>query len=268
MSDAVYEPVKAELLDTFGDDLMVVNCARVSLRKRSDYVSRAEAIQLATADVLSADPRWIGYLDYCQRLGDLGQEACLSFNDWKLVRYLAAAEPRHWTPFAHPAAQFRVTVPFWLAGQLKRHQVGFALNEVSRRYVSDDPTFHETPVWRGAPTGGVKQGSSGRLEGEVVGHCDLIYDGAIEQALKAYRGLLECGVAPEQARAVLPVAAMTSWVWTGSLEAWARLCRQRLDSHAQGENRVFAALVSAALLEKFPASWPALVPMALMEAPF
>lgn len=176
--------------------------------------------------------------------------------DAKLIAYLAAHE--HWTPFAHPQATFRITAPIFVANQLKRHQIGFALNEVSRRYVDSEPTF-EALVWRARPASNIKQGSGGELPAVDQAVLAEIQKLAEERAVKSYRILLDKGVAPEQARAVLPQSMHTSWYWTGSLYAWARLCRQRLDSHAQGETRQVAELIAEEMGTFFPVSWKALM---------
>ena len=177
--------------------------------------------------------------------------------DEKLIHYLADHD--HWTPFAHPQAQFRITAPIYIANQLKRHQIGFALNEVSRRYVDDPPQFTTVADWRGRPTDGAKQGSSGPLSDNDFAEACAAENRVISFALQTYSELIDNGASPEQARAVLPQSMNTSWYWTGSLYAWARLCKQRLDSHAQSETREYAELISKELREIFPESWNALV---------
>ena len=176
--------------------------------------------------------------------------------DEKLVRYLAKHE--HWTPFAHCQAQFRIEAPIFVANQLKRHQIGFALNEVSRRYVDSEPTF-EVLAWRNRPAKNIKQGSGEAFHPEKQALFREAQEYVEKVAQERYRWLLIQGVAPEQARAVLPQSMHTSWYWTGSLYAWARLCRQRLDSHAQGETRQVARSISSDLIDLFPCSWRALM---------
>lgn len=210
----------AEYLGHFGDDLMVVNCARVSFAKWTTE---------------------------------------LRVQDAKLIRYLA--EHKHISPFFHPVAQFRITVPFFVAAQLKRHQVGFAINEVSRRYVDSAPTFYEPSEWRSRPDGSIKQGSGAALDPANQRIASAMYSRIVDVASTTYSSLLRIGVAPEQARAVLPLAADTSWIWTGSLYAWARMCSERLAPSAQGETRVIAQQVSDTMAGLFPVSWPALVNM-------
>ena len=211
--------MQAELTAHMGDDTMVVNAARVSFDKHHDTFVQGE--------------------------------------DNKLINYLAKHD--HWTPFAHPVAQFRITVPIYVANQLKRHEVGYVLNEVSRRYVDTDPTFEEIKVWRGRPTSSAKQGSSGELEESDQVRVRRLAKAAEAFCASTYREILKFGAAPEQARSILPQSMHTSWYWTGSLYAWARLCRQRLDPHAQAETREIAETISKAMEDLFPVSWAALL---------
>ena len=190
--------VKVELIDHMGTDLTVVNAARVSFDKESDWVYQ--------------------HPDEC--LGELLHDA-----DSRLIAYLA--KHNHWSPFAHTSIQLRVKAPIFVARQLAKHQVGGVWNEVSRRYVDSEPEFFFPEVWRGRPTDGAKQGSSG-----VVPEVTMIADSTgdmsefwtsdetthhIESSLELYENLLKAGVAPEQARMILPQNMMTEWYWTGSL---------------------------------------------------
>lgn len=171
-----------------------------------------------------------------------------------LIRHLA--EHDHWTPFGHPHASFHIEAPIFVARQLVKHQVGLVWNEVSRRYVDDTPRFWAPEEWRERAEN-VKQGSGGPLASQL--NSDVTYQRAIRAALFAYNELLHEGVCPEQARAVLPLATYTEWHWTGSLAAWARVCRLRLDPHAQAETAVIARQISDALAPLFPVSWPVLM---------
>ena len=177
--------------------------------------------------------------------------------DTKLISYLA--KHGHWSPFAHPQATFRIKAPIFVARQLITHKVGLAWNEVSRRYVDSEPEFYTPRVWRGrAPN--KKQGSS---DTEVTdnGRVESIVLHLLAEALWTYNQMLEKGVAPELARVVLPVTAMTEWFWTGSLYAFARVCNLRLDEHAQVDSREVARMISDSMKILFPASWPVLVPL-------
>jgi thymidylate synthase (FAD) len=128
-------------------------------------------------------------------------------------------------------------------------------NEISRRYVQDEPTIY-IPRWRGAPTGGAKQGSEDFLTGSTL--LDEVYRNLADDAMEAYKTLLAEGVAPEQARFVLPQGTYTEWFWTGSLAAYGRFYKQRIDSHAQWEIRQYAAAVGSIIQPLFPESWKTL----------
>jgi len=201
-----------------GDDLMVVNAARVSFSKRSRQFTES---------------------------------------DERLLNYLA--RHRHWTPFAHPQITLTIKAPIFVRTQLFKHKVGLVENEVSRRYVTDSPSFY-IPNWRTKPTGGAKQGSDDFLSHAGAREdADRLMSDLIHQATKTYEALLEMGIAGEQARAALPQAAMTEWWWTGSLSAFARVVRQRSDQHAQWETREVAQAISDIIAPRYPMSWRALM---------
>jgi len=175
----------------------------------------------------------------------------LSPNDVKLIHYLAKHD--HWTPFAHCFAKFRVKVPIFVARQWFKHTVGFAYNEVSRRYVSDEPELFKAEVWRGKPEGSIKQGSSSTLE-----FIDDDTLGLLEHAVWHYNMLIKKGIAPEMARMVLPQATMTEFIVSGSLAAWARFYNLRSDDHAQHEIRWCAEQIGEKMAKYYPNSWAAL----------
>jgi thymidylate synthase (FAD) len=200
-----------------GDDLSVVNAARVSFDK---YTEQFKA-------------------------GDAG-----------LITYLA--DHGHWTPFSQTAITLRMKAPIPIRTQCFKHKVGFTENEVSRRYVDTPPEFF-SPVWRGAPTGGAKQGSSGDLGDSPQILFDLVAARVYREANKAYEYMLDRGVCPEQARMLLPQGMQTEWIWTGSLAAYARFCQLRLDPHAQKEIQDLAKMVSDIIEPLYPVSWAALM---------
>jgi thymidylate synthase (FAD) len=175
--------------------------------------------------------------------------------DHGLVRYLA--EHNHWTPFGHCFAQFRIKAPIFVARQLVKHQVGLVWNEVSRRYVDSEPEFWFPEVWRGRPEGSMKQGSSGEIQ--LAYDAEYMPEAAVERCLQIYLGMIADGVAPEQARMVLPQNMMTEWYWSGSLAAFARVCNLRLDTHAQAETSQVASGIDHHMTLLFPVSWGALV---------
>jgi thymidylate synthase (FAD) len=215
------------LIDHMGSDLSVVNAARVSFHKESEWAHEPD-----------------GWLD--------SSEKRLSEKDAKLIGYLA--KHGHWTPFAHAFLSFRIKAPIFVARQLVKHQVGLAWNEVSRRYVDDEPEFWLPEVWRGKPVN-AKQGSSGVVE---VSEDYELYE-VLGATVDLYNSLLAIGVAPEQARMVLPQNMMTEWIWSGSLAAFARVCKLRLDPHAQKETQEIAQMINDQVPKEFQYSWKALL---------
>ena len=202
--------IDVEYLDHMGSDLTVVNAARVSFHKEHEEFDHT--------------------------------------TDRGLIKYLA--KHNHWSPFAHCSASFRVKAPIFVARQLVKHTVGFSWNEVSRRYVDEEPEFFIPEVWR-KKAENVKQGSSDEgvdVEGTGAG---LFSD----ECLQTYNALLDRGVCPEQARMVLPQNTMTEWIWTGTLYAWSRMCQLRLDSHTQKETQLVAQKIHESMWELFPTSW-------------
>lgn len=176
-----------------------------------------------------------------------------SERDTKLLKYLA--KHNHWTPFSHVTATFRVAAPIFVARQLFKHVVGLTTNEVSRRYVDDEPAIYAPEEWRVAPKN-AKQGSGG-----VHPNTHAIQQAYVQYAREAidYYGLLiDEGVAPEQARMVLPQSMMTEWYWTGSLAAFARICKQRISKDAQAETGVIAQDIYNQLSGVAPVSWAVL----------
>src|SRR5690554_6726977 len=223
--------MKAELIDRMGNDLTVVNAARVSFDKESEWEVRT------TSEGVSCGVR-------------------LSEKDVKLINYLA--KHNHFTPFTHPQITLRETVPIFVARQRFKHVVGFTYNEVSRRYVDDEPEFYVPDVWRSRPEGSVKRGSGEGVVDELQRLCDSMYASSAKSCLNTYNLMIEKGVAPEQARMVLPQSMYTSYYVTGSLAAFARFYKQRSDDHAQKEIQELAKQVGVIIQPLYPVSWRAL----------
>jgi thymidylate synthase (FAD) len=224
-------PMKVELIDSMGSDLSVVNAARVSFHKESDWEYLEESL-------LTGQPT----------------EKKLNEKDQKLISYLA--KHGHWTPFAHAFLSFRIKAPIFVARQLVKHQVGLAWNEVSRRYVDDEPEFFFPQVWR-KKAENVKQGSSEFRVG-IKTEAAWEVDQVIFYCLELYKSMLADGCAPEQARMVLPQNTMTEWLWSGSLAAFARVVKLRTDPHAQKETQEIAFAIDSAVPNSFQHSWKAL----------
>ena len=208
-----------------GSDLSVVNAARVSFSKESKLEWKEK--------------------EYSSTM----YEQVLSDKDKKLIKYLA--EHNHWSPFGHASVQLHVKAPVFVARQLVKHQVGLVWNEVSRRYVNNEPEFYIPKVWRKKPEGSIKQGSS-----EETVEYDIA--GTIEYTKQTYKNLLREGIAPEMARMVLPQNMYTEWYWSGTLYAFARVCELRCKDDSQRETRDVAWEIDELAKEKFPVSWEAL----------
>jgi len=235
--------IEATYLDHMGTDLSVVNAARVSFNKTSSW---------ELTDWRDSD--------------DYARKEVLSKADTKLINYLA--KHKHTSPFGHAFASFHVKAPIFVARQLVKHKF-LRWNEISRRYVDDDPTYYYPDEWRGR-SADKKQGSEGVIDlstvadspyntsilgsGDMAGHVIEIS----EWLLETYKTLVLKGVCPEQARMVLPQSTMTEWYWSGSLDAFADMCILRCKDDTQEETRQVADQISTAMKDLFPISWEAL----------
>jgi thymidylate synthase (FAD) len=210
--------IDVTLIDSMGSDLTVVNAARVSFNKKSEWGSDNE----------------------------------LKATDGVLISYLA--RHKHMSPFGHCFATFHVKAPVFVARQLVKHKF-LRWNEVSRRYVDEQPKYYSPTTWRGRADD-KKQGS----RGEVSLSYRTISVLAKHEVWcnKAYKQLLEQGIAPEQARMVLPQSTMTEWYWSGSLDAWSDMCKLRSAEDSQEETRKVAKSISDELRDLYPESWIAL----------
>tara|TARA_X000001382_G_scaffold108473_1_gene84348 strand:+ start:2587 stop:3243 length:657 start_codon:yes stop_codon:yes gene_type:complete len=210
--------IEVTYVDHMGSDLSVANAARVSFGKRS---------KMDTSDVWGP-PK-------------------LKDKDAKLIRYLA--NHKHISPFGHCFASFHIKAPIFVARQLVKHKF-LRWNEISRRYVDNKPEFYAPDVWRGR-SHDKKQGSEGSVEVwsdfREIGSC-----------LDLYKELLSQGVCPEQARMVLPQSMMTEWYWSGSLDAFADMCKLRCAPDTQAETAEVAWEIDCKMVELFPVSWRAL----------
>ncbi|MCK5633285.1 FAD-dependent thymidylate synthase [bacterium] len=205
-----------ELLETFGDDLTVVNAARVSFSKESSEVSN---------------------------------------RDVKLINYLA--DHHHVTPFFHPMIRFRIKMPIFIVREWYRHTIGFARNEVSRRYVFDEPEIFIPQKLR-ARDKNLKQGSKSEAVTANDHHVKQMQE-YCKQSLQYYNQLLDDNVCPEQARMILPQSMYTEFIETASLAGYARLVKLRVDATAQKEIQIYAHYINNFLEKQFPASWSALM---------
>jgi len=216
--------MQVDMIDVHGDDLMVVNAARVSFDKESNW-----------------------------GISDDGTRNELLEKDDKLISYLA--RHNHWTPFGHPTITLRETVPIWVARERMRSNVGFVYNEVSRRYVDSPPEYYIPALYQRVEN--LKQGSSDKVV-ENAEELDKTLQKYFAATADMYEALLKDGVAPEQARCVLPVAHMTSYYVTGSLAAFARIRNLRAHESAAKEMQWMAMAWDAVIAPFFPDSWKAL----------
>ena len=219
--------IDATYIDHMGTDLSVANAARVSFGKKSEMLEDKHGF-------------W-----YVQS------------KDINLINYLA--KHKHYSPFGHAFASFHVKAPIFVARQLVKHKF-LRWNEISRRYVDDNPEFYVPKVWRGK-SADKKQGSDGVSlwnHGEGTGYRDEEYE-VMRTVQDLYLHMIEVGVAPEMARMVLPQSTMTEWYWSGSLDAFADMCKLRCKSDTQYETRIVADKINVIMADLFPHSWAALL---------
>lgn len=211
--------INAELITYCGDDITIVNAARVSFNKESNY-------------------EWKDY--------DVWD---LPYKDKDLLNFLA--KHKHLSPFNHAFMSFRVKAPIFVARQLVKHKF-MPWNEVSRRYVDAEPEFYMPNIRKRAEN--VKQGSSEDLvEPEKLNGLDI----HIADALAQYNYLIRIGACPEQARMVLPQNTMTEWIWSGTLGAFCDMLTLRLKPDTQKETREVAQKIAVIVEELFPESYKA-----------
>lgn len=273
--------MKASYINHMGDDLAVVNAARVSFGKQSDWdwknvdgdyeervLSKSDQslIQFLARGCTSGD--WEELLIEVEDKGFTASYHGDKFSreDLKnLVNHIRRMPP-HWSPFAHTAISLHLKMPIFVARQIMKHTTGMVYNEVSRRYVDSEPEFFIPDVWR-KRADNVKQGSSDEEMTHITWDCgsyevgdesqELVKD-HYQDCLGLYQAMLNCGCSPEQARMVLPQSMYTEVIATGNLYSWANLFVQRTDSHAQKETQELAGQIGQIIGPIFPVSWEAL----------
>lgn len=234
-----YEKIDVEYIDHMGSDIRVSNVAKVSFNKWDD-------------ESLPINKKQAGLLEYLAT-GLRSDER----DDWEK----RAKASTHFTPFGHCFLSIRVAVPIFLARQLVKHQIGLCWNEESRRYIDDDIALYIPEIVHSRPEGSIKQGSGGVHTSNHIKCTDDYHCTALEaiqlsseQAVMNYYELIEKNVAPEEARMILPLNSMTHYVWSGSLMAFLRVVKQRVDPHAQLAAQEFANKLLPILKDKFPES--------------
>lgn len=183
------------------------------------------------------------------------ESSSLSDKDEKLIHYLA--KHKHTSPFGHAFVTFKVDAPVFVARQLVKHKF-LRWNEVSRRYVDEEPDIYSPDLWRTRPDN-KKQGSGAAFERDHQQFLQQQYVEIMDRVLHMYEYMKAYGVAPEQARMMLPQSMMTSWWWSGSLDAFADMCKLRLGPDSQTETREVAIQIAEEMVNLFPVSWKALM---------
>ncbi|WP_370242838.1 FAD-dependent thymidylate synthase [Marisediminitalea sp.] len=235
--------MRAQYIDHMGDDLAVVNAARVSFDKVSSYVTLDEdGNEVELPEVEGFNSKFFE------------TPKVLREKDVKLISYLAKHD--HWTPFAHTAIKMRMAAPVPIRTQCFKHKVGMVENEESRRYISVEPEIY-VPLFRQA-TANKKQGSGDVFTGKEQYALQEDYERLTKAAVEAYKDFLARGVCEEQARFLLPQGAVVNWIWTGNLVSFANFYKKRAASDAQKEVQLLAKEVDRIIAPLFPHSWKAL----------
>jgi len=204
-------------------------------------------VQHAGSDLMVVNSARVSFGKRSEMEDDLWGPPKLKEKDAKLIRYLA--KHNHISPFNHTWVTFQCRAPMFVARQLQKHEY-MPWNEISRRYTTENIEFYTPDVWRGK-SADKKQGSDGVVD---VGD----WGDANWACLTAYNDLLDMGVAPEQARMVLPQSMYTEWFWSGTVGAIAKMCNLRCKPDTQAETRIVADQISDKMKELFPVSWEAL----------
>ena len=221
--------IKVTYIDHMGSDLSVVNAARVSFGKQSDWMPRVHN----------------------------GEPKVLQFKDDKLIKYLA--KHKHYSPFNHTFVTFHVKAPIFVARQLQKHEY-MVWNEISRRYVDERPEVYEPTTWR-KRSADKKQGSEGAIDQSGYrddARAEHLTRISNDNAIHLYDHLLWEGVCPEQARMVLPQSMMTEWYWSGTMKAVHKMCSLRCKPDTQLETQIVANHIDEEMAKLFPVSWEAL----------
>ena len=270
-----------------GSDLAIVNAARRSFGKRSDWdlIVDGQVVDgplYEERKLKPADKRLIEFLargmtadDFEQFVKQLSIDGywLQETNNSDIKEFVQDLwqwrnTPEHDTPFNHCFISFEIKAPIFVRAQLVKHEYTI-MSEFSRRYITDDVEFYQPEVWRGASKD-KKQGSADWSVPYSIWPLEVQtgynpwengpeYSDYNTVALDLYKHLISVNIAPEQARMVLPQSLMTSWTWSGTLGAMAKVCRLRLGKDAQAETRYIAEEIYKHLCTYYPVSAPALV---------
>ncbi len=162
------------------------------------------------------------------------ESSSLGEKERKLLKYLA--EHKHTSPFRHPQLQFRVECPIFVERQLFTHQIGWARNSISGRYVDFSDSYWLPEKLR-FQSKNSKQGSAEDIPDDKNQYFLSRMESVIDHAKEVYKEMSDFGIAKEQCRIHLPLALQTTFVWTGSFQAFVHLCNLRIKPDAQKETR-------------------------------
>jgi thymidylate synthase (FAD) len=209
-----------KLIHNMGSDLDVVNAARVS---------------------------------YDKEVSSLGDK------DISLINFLV--KHKHDSTLRHCVSTFEIYAPLMVARQWYKHAVSsshiddqLGWNESSRRYITEKEEFYipGTGGWRGAPENS-KQGSGEPVSAEVGAKYLQRLRASVERGIRDYEEAMRDGIAPEQARLLLPAYAMyVRWRWTASLNAILHFISLRDKSDAQYEIQQYAKAVNTSIHQYYP----------------
>jgi thymidylate synthase (FAD) len=166
------------------------------------------------------------------------ESASIGEKDAKLLKFLA--DHKHTSPFRHAQLQFRIECPIFVERQLFTHQIGWARNSISGRYVDFSDSYWLPDKFRFQSTNS-KQGSSGEIPQDKNEYFLHKMSQIVDESAKLYQEMSEYGVAKEMCRIHLPLCLETKFIWTGSIHAFIHLCSLRLKPDVQQETREVVA---------------------------
>ena len=209
-----------EVVDSLGNDLTVVNSARVSFGKRKTKFDKS-------------DERLVRYLAKHKHYSP--------FRHLQVQFHIKAPEfvMRQWY-------KYLVGSETTSNSSTKDH----AWNEISGRYVEYDE-FYEPTIYR-KQSDDNKQASEGEFKGDDIKDVESNWKQAHSMSLTAYKNLIDSGMAKEQARCILPLTLYTEVYWTGSFQAVMNFIELRNEKTAQIEIQEYARVLLNQMKEVFP----------------
>ena len=201
-----------------------------------DGISSIELLQVSGSDLDIANAARVSY-------GRVSHE--ISERDKTLISFLM--EHEHTSPFEHNQLSFRIKAPIFVTRQWMRHRMN-SYNEISYRYVKVNTEFYIPKSFR-LQDANNKQSSFGIVENDEM---MIAYKKSLEQSYDTYNKMLEAGICREQARAILPVATYTEFIFTCNLHSLMHFMKLRLSAGAQKEIRAYAEKLLILALPHFP----------------